>query len=534
MTDGLKDAHREAIIAALAANNRVERAVLFGSRATGTNTVTSDVDIALFGDRLTLTDQARLAATVDEIPMAQSVDLILHDSVRDRTLREHIRNDGVEWFTREHAVMGATGGADIRRAALADIIDLTLSSVDKKSKPRERPVRLCNYMDVYNNTFITDQLDFMAATATDREVARCGLVPGDVIITKDSEKHDDIGVPALVRHDIANLVCGYHLAILRPRPAQVTGAYLVYALKAPPVQHQFHAYANGVTRFGLRKADIGLVEVPLPSLPEQRAIARVLGTLDDKIELSRRMNGTLEAMARALFKSWFVDFDPVRAKIEGRDTGLPRDIADLFPDRFVDSEMGEIPEGWESATLATVIELHDRKRIPLNKRQRSQRQGTYPYYGAAGIMDYVDDYLFDGVHVLTGEDGSVVDAHGYPIVQYVWGRFWVNNHAHVIKGSGISDEHLYLLLKHTQITAFVTGAVQPKLNQRNLKAIPLVVPAGPTCRVFSRLVAPLFARLRLNTDECSVLVALRDTLLPKLISGEIRVPDVERALGSAT
>ena len=313
MTDGLKDVHRETIIAAIAANRRVERAVLFGSRATGTNTVTSDVDIALFGDRLTLTDQAQLATVIDEIPMAQSVDLLLYHLISDGTLREHIRNHGIKWFTREHTAMGATGGADIRRAALGDIIDLTLSSVDKKSKPRERPVRLCNYMDVYNNTFITDQLDFMAATATDREVARCGLVRGDVIITKDSEKHDDIGVPALVRHDIVNLVCGYHLAILRPRPAQVTGAYLVYALKAPPVQHQFHAYANGVTRFGLRKADIGLVEVPLPSLAEQRAIAHVLGTLDDKIELNRRMNETLEAMARALFKSWFVDFDPVSA-----------------------------------------------------------------------------------------------------------------------------------------------------------------------------------------------------------------------------
>lgn len=101
MTDGLKDAHREAIIAVIAANDRVERAVLFGSRATGTNTVTSDVDIALFGDRLTLTDQARLAVAIDEIPMAQSVDLLLYDSIRDRTLREHIRNDGVEWFERK-------------------------------------------------------------------------------------------------------------------------------------------------------------------------------------------------------------------------------------------------------------------------------------------------------------------------------------------------------------------------------------------------------------------------------------------------
>ena len=109
MTDGLKDAHREAIIAVIAANDSVERAVLFGSRATGTNTATSDVDIALFGDRLTLTDLARLSAAAEAIPMAQSVDLILHRSVRDRTLLEHIRNDGVEWFERER--MAATGAA---------------------------------------------------------------------------------------------------------------------------------------------------------------------------------------------------------------------------------------------------------------------------------------------------------------------------------------------------------------------------------------------------------------------------------------
>ena len=100
MTDGLKDVNREAIIAVIAANDRVERAVLFGSRATRTNTTTSDVDIALFGDRLTLTDQARLAAVIDEIPMAQSVDLLLYNSIRDQTLREHIRNQGIEWYDR--------------------------------------------------------------------------------------------------------------------------------------------------------------------------------------------------------------------------------------------------------------------------------------------------------------------------------------------------------------------------------------------------------------------------------------------------
>ena len=121
-------------------------------------------------------------------------------------------------------------------------------------------------MDVYNNSFISSRLDFMEATANEREIANCSLFAGDVVITKDSEKHDDIGVPALVCEDIPKLVCGYHLAILRPRLPVVEGTYLYYALlNDPRVQQQFHSYANGVTRFGLRKADIGLVgSLPAP------------------------------------------------------------------------------------------------------------------------------------------------------------------------------------------------------------------------------------------------------------------------------
>ena len=278
-----------------------------------------------------------------------------------------------------------------------------------------------------------------------------------------------------------------------------------------------------------------LAKLPYPSLneTEQRAIAHVLGTLDDKIELNRRMNETLEEMARALFKSWFVDFDPVRAKMEGRWRrgeslpGLPADLYDLFPDRLVPSELGEIPEGWEVKALGDVIEIHDSKRIPLNSRQRANRQGTFPYYGAAGIMDYVDDFLFDGVYVLTGEDGSVINPDGLPVVQYVWGQFWVNNHAHVLRGKDqVSEEQLYLLLQQVDIQAFVTGAVQPKLSQRNLKAVPVVYPGPSICRAFSNLIEPAFEKVRDNVDESKLLSHQRDELLLKLVSGEVRVGEV--------
>ena len=199
----------------------------------------------------------------------------------------------------------------------------------------------------------------MSATATDREVGRCSLQRGDVIITKDSEKYDDIGVPAVVREDIPNLVCGYHLAILRARPG-VDGTYLFYALKTREVQQQFHSYANGVTRFGLRKADIGFVEIPFPPLEEQRVIARCSARSTTP---NRRMSETLEEMARALFRSWFVDFDPVRAKAEGRPSGLPPDLDALFPASFEAPELGKIPAGWEVTTLGDVIDVNPRRRI---------------------------------------------------------------------------------------------------------------------------------------------------------------------------
>ena len=263
--------------------------------------------------------------------------------------------------------------------------------------------------------------------------------------------------------------------------------------------------------------------VPIPPIPEQRAIAHILGTMDDKIELNRRMNQTLEEMARAIYKDWFVDFGPTLAKLEGQEPYLPPELWDLFPERLVDWELGEIPEGWKVGKLQDVVTILDHLRIPLNSRQRAQRKGIYRYYGAAGILDYVDDFLFDGVHVLAGEDGSVVDRNGHPVTQYIWGQFWVNNHAHVLKGKmGYSDEHIYLLMQTQEIGAFVTGAVQPKLNQNNLKSIPIVVPSTYLLEAFRKAIQPMFGAIRSNSDETSMLTTQRDTLLPKLISGELR------------
>lgn len=302
--------------------------------------------------------------------------------------------------------------------------------------------------------------------------------------------------------------------------------FLMYALKATDVS----GYLTGAVMPKLTQGSLNRIEIPCPGLDEQRAIAHALGTFDDKIELNRRMNETLEAIARAIFKSWFVDFDPVRAKASGeapdsicRRLGLTPELLALFPDRLVDSELGEIPEGWPVCSLCDLIDILDSKRVPLSNREREKRRGPYPYYGAASVMDYIDDFLFEGVHVLMGEDGSVTNINGTPVLQYVWGKFWVNNHAHVLRTcSSVSNEQLLLFLRQTNIASLVTGAVQAKLNQGNLKRIEFIRAPDPINKSFDGLVGPMFGLIRSRTEESRTLSDLRDALLPELLSGKVR------------
>ena len=405
-------------------------------------------------------------------------------------------------------------GARIR-ATLDDVIDLVLSSVDKKTKDNERAVQLCNYTDVYYNSFIHASLDFMTATATDREIAKCSLFSGDVVITKDSEKYDDIGVPALVREDIPGLVCGYHLAILRPMSSKIEGNYLFYALCTNEVQHQFHSYANGVTRFGLRKADIGLVEIPLPPLPEQRAIAHILGTLDDKIELNRRINETLEEMARALFKSWFVDFEPVRAKMEGRETGLPPDVADLFPNRLVESELGEIPEGWEVKALGELIELAYGKALKAGDR----KGGSIPVYGSNGQVGWHDEKLVAGPGIVVGRKGNP------GIVTWAHSDFFPIDTTFYVVSKNTNEElpFLFFALTAQELPSVAADSAVPGLNRNLAYMNRQLVPDKLAIEEFNHYASAIFTRRHSLEEESRTLAALRDALLPKLVSGELRV-----------
>ncbi|MEG0034737.1 MAG: restriction endonuclease subunit S [Bacilli bacterium] len=187
-----------------------------------------------------------------------------------------------------------------------------------------------------------------------------------------------------------------------------------------------------------------------------------------------------------------------------------------------------MPTDWRMGTVGEIIELHDSKRIPLSSSQRGKMDKNYPYYGATSLMDYVDNYLFNGIYLLLGEDGTVIDDKGYPILQYVEGKFWVNNHAHILTGKrGYSVEELYLLFSLTNVKSIVTGAVQQKISQGNLKSILVVIPPEQILVDFDELIQPMFKEIRNRKTEIDNLCQLRDTLLPNLMSGDLNVSDID-------
>lgn len=282
----------------------------------------------------------------------------------------------------------------------------------------------------------------------------------------------------------------------------VTKDFLYYTLKY--LKPYFTQIATNKQTTGLGHvtiADLKRMSVVIPQKEIQEQITSILKAIDDKIEVNSNINENLLQQAQALYKDRFVDLKPFD---------------------------GEMPLDWHIGTVSEIIELHDSKRIPLSSRERANLAKIYPYYGATSVMDYVDRYLFDGIYLLLGEDGTVVDSKGFPILQYVEGKFWVNNHAHIITGkNGFTVETLYLLFSLTNVQSIVTGAVQPKISQANLNKVSVVIPSEAELSAFNSIVQPIFAQIRNLRAENDRLAATRDTLLPRLMSGELDVSSLD-------
>lgn len=299
------------------------------------------------------------------------------------------------------------------------------------------------------------------------------------------------------------------LMVLRAHE-DVNPQYLYQILRSNDTlaQLQILAESRSGTFPQITYSELSNIKISLPSQKTQKNIVSILSSLDCKIELNNKINADLEEMVQVIFKNWFVDFEPFK---DGK---------------FVDSELGMIPEGWKVGGLFDIAEIFDKKRKPLSGNVREKMDKIYPYYGATSCMDYVDDYIFDGIYTLIGEDGSVVKENGLPYMQYVWGKMWVNNHAHILQGkNGYSTEMIHALLSITNIKFLVTGAVQAKLSQGNMQKILVAIPPKNVLDEIRPVIDNLYSKIRINTDENSRLSLLRDTLLPRLMSGEIEVPE---------
>lgn len=335
------------------------------------------------------------------------------------------------------------------------------------------------------------------------ELKKGHLKTNDVLVSTRA----NIGDIALVTKEFDDANINAQLVFLRADEKLIHSKFLYFILSGSAYKNILGSYSSGSAQSQLPIGALKQVPLIFPPLPEQHAIAAVLSSLDDKIELLREQNKTLEATAQAIFKEWFVNFNFPGA------TG-----------KMIDSELGKIPEGWRVGELGDVIEIFDSKRVPLASGVRANRKGKFPYYGATSIMDYIDDYLFDGTYLLLAEDGSVMDKNGYPVLQYVWDKFWVSNHSHVLQGkNGFTTEILYVLLKETNVTGIVNGAVQLKINQSNLTNFEILVPERDVLEKFNYLLEPMFKKIKNILQQIQALSTLRDTLLPKLMKGEVRI-----------
>ena len=262
-----------------------------------------------------------------------------------------------------------------------------------------------------------------------------------------------------------------------------------------------------------------LAEIPYPSLDEdeQRAIAHVLGTLDDKIELNRRMNRTLEEMARAIFQDWFVDFGPTRAKIEDRESYLPSELWDMFPDELVDSELGEIPEGWEVEPLGEIIELAYGKALKAGDR----KGGTVPVYGSNGQVGWHDVKLVSGPGIIVGRKGNPGTV--------TWSHedfFPIDTAFYVVPESPDPALHfLHYALIDQDLPSMAADSAVPGLNRNLAYMNDQLVPKRSLMEIYDSYVEELFIRMHLLEKESHDLTLLRDTLLPRLLSGEIKIEE---------
>jgi type I restriction enzyme S subunit len=393
--------------------------------------------------------------------------------------------------------------------------------------------------------------EFIAPEAYDEWMRRGIPEAGDVVITTEAPLGEIAQLPK------AKVALAQRVITLRGKRDAVDNTYLKYLLLSKPFQEDLQARATGTTVVGIKQSVLRKIGLTFPGLSQQKAVAHILGTLDDKIELNRKANETLEAMARALFKSWFVDFDPVRAKSEGRPTGLPDVIGDLFPDSFEESELGEVPRGWRVSPLGELLDvdkgvsykgdfLSDAEGLPMVNLGCFAGGGAFRH---EKMKFYTGDYRER--HMAKAEDLLIANTDmtqnriilGAPVIIPPWRgheKFLFSHHVFAVRfkrEKNVLASFIYFtLLRPTfrQVAAgHATGTTVLALPRDGITDYQAVLPPNSILICFTRQVDALWGKCQMAAEENTLLARMRDTLLPKLVSGELRIPEAERLLEEA-
>lgn len=348
-----------------------------------------------------------------------------------------------------------------------------------------------NYCRIY------DTENYISKEGLERSSAK--LIPANSVIVAMYGQGDTAGrvainkIPLSTNQACCNLIINHDIADYE---------YVYYALSI--MYDKFVSLKNGGAQPNLNAGIVKSIEIPFPDLKTQQRIASVLSAYDSLIENNQKQINLLEEAAQRLYKEWFVDL--------------------RFPGYEDVAVVNGVPEGWHIGIIDEIIEYHDKIRKPLSSIQRVSFKGEYRYYGAAGILDYVEKYLFAGTYLLLGEDGSVINTDGTPVLQYVTGKFWVNNHAHVLTGKEpFTTEFIYMMFCKMGVSDIVTGVAQPKISQARLSAKKVLIPQGEIVLQYQNNVAAIFERILLLENQIKISIQTRDRLLPKLMSGELKV-----------
>ena len=410
------------------------------------------------------------------------------------------------------------------------------NGIYKKKEFHGRGTKMVNMGELFANPRL-GSVPMKRVDLSESEQQRFAVKGGDLLFARRSLVAEGAGKCSVVLE--TDEPTAFESSIIRARPDSMKAdpLFLYYYFNSPSGLHSLDTIRRQVAVAGITGSDLAQLLVVLPPLPEQRAIAHILGTLDDKIELNRRMNQTLEEMARVIFQDWFVDFGPVRAKLEGREPYLPPELWDLFPDRLVPSELGEIPEGWEVKELGEVVEVFGGA-TPSTKVPEYWEGGTHCWVTPKDLSSLSSPVLLDTERKITDAglgkissgllpEGTLLLSSRAPIGYLAISEEQVAvNQGFIAMPPRGAPSNWYMMLwckaSHEEIINRANGSTFLEISKANFRKLPMVLPSGELLAEFDKLIGSLYGRVLVNQRESLALATKRDETLPKLLSGEMQ------------